>query len=743
MSFYKKLLVLPVLLWLLSTTLATNVDDQLIDKIEEQETESLNLAQENLEFTQFNSCDDMETVLSGVIEKLKENRPQYRYFGGIEVEEAMMDTAAPMMMEKSVANTASDDGAVWSSSNQFSTTNNQKLWVDEPEIIKTDGKHIYYYNQQEQKIYIINSPLDVEVSTININDVNVQTIINLPKRFYNTQLFVSTDRLAILGTRHIDIPYARDAQPILNRNSRTMIAVYDTSNIDNLELLKFNDIDWSYTNSRMTDNKLYVISQMWVNRWGYVPYRTFQESKNLPRAVEYSNKKLKTINNKCNDISYILPSEDTMEHLNMHPQFTIISVVDIQNTDEEIEMNILLSQAGEIHMTQDSLYIAQSIWFPHRWECPIDAMCITPWFDNGSQTLVHKFELDKFDLDYQATNIVPGSLLNQYSMDEDRKGNFRILTQVWDDEVSTNFYTLDDDLELKGKIEEIEPGEQFKSSRYIWDKLYLVTFEQIDPLFVIDIDDISNPEIIWELKIPWYSTYLHPWAEEDDGVQYLIWLWYNTDENQRWGTTNGWLQISLYEVDYNRNETVDSKCWTLIDDEKLYEKCKEEVNTDNIRVSRVDNLVLWEKGSWSEALENPRMFVMDSNKDMTLPMILSKEIKEGERCNSYHDENGNVTKESCWPITKQKSTFAGLKTFNIDPNKGINEIFSKDYSDIFMKTKKQYNEEETLYPRSLRQNHMRVGFAGDALYMLSNDFADFLVPDTDHQKYINFDEKLQ
>lgn len=68
----------------------------------------------------------------------------------------------------------------------------------------------------------------------------------------------------------------------------------------------------------------------------------------------------------------------------------------------------------------------------------------------------------------------------------------------------------------------IEPGEEFKSSRYIGDKLYLVTFERTDPLFVIDLENIRKPKIIGKLKIPGFSSYLHPYAKMKNGKQYLI-----------------------------------------------------------------------------------------------------------------------------------------------------------------------------------------------------------------------------
>jgi uncharacterized secreted protein with C-terminal beta-propeller domain len=52
--------------------------------------------------------------------------------------------------------------------------------------------------------------------------------------------------------------------------------------------------------------------------------------------------------------------------------------------------------------------------------------------------------------------------------------------------------------------------------------LYLVTYEQTDPLFVVDIADISAPKIVGELMIPGFSTYLHPMGNNDNGIQYLI-----------------------------------------------------------------------------------------------------------------------------------------------------------------------------------------------------------------------------
>lgn len=83
--------------------------------------------------------------------------------------------------------------------------------------------------------------------------------------------------------------------------------------------------------------------------------------------------------------------------------------------------------------------------------------------------------------------------------------------RVSDSKSVTHVWTLDSAGKVLGALMNIEPGEQFKAARYITDKLYLVTFEQIDPLFVVDLAS-PTPTILGELKIPGYSTYLHPYG---------------------------------------------------------------------------------------------------------------------------------------------------------------------------------------------------------------------------------------
>jgi uncharacterized secreted protein with C-terminal beta-propeller domain len=147
-------------------------------------------------------------------------------------------------------------------------------------------------------------------------------------------------------------------------------------------------------------------------------------------------------------------------------------------------------------MSNDNLYMTEGIWQANNFSCPPNARCAMPFFWGGSQnTLIHKLNVSQSSVKYQDSALVPGAPLNQYSMDEYR-GNFRIITSAWSPERSTGLYVLDENLDRLSSLTELAPGETFQSSRFIGDKLFLVTFEQIDPLFAIDLSDEMNPKVL-------------------------------------------------------------------------------------------------------------------------------------------------------------------------------------------------------------------------------------------------------
>jgi len=126
-------------------------------------------------------------------------------------------------------------------------------------------------------------------------------------------------------------------------------------------------------------------------------------------------------------------------------------------------------------------------------------------------------KIDLSDMEVAATGGVPGRPLNQFSLDE-YKGHLRMATttgQQWmfgvrPNESVNDIYVLDKNLETVGSVLDLGLGERIYSARFIENKGYLVTFKQIDPFYVLDLSDPENPEKKGELKIPGYSSYLHP-----------------------------------------------------------------------------------------------------------------------------------------------------------------------------------------------------------------------------------------
>ena len=133
------------------------------------------------------------------------------------------------------------------------------------------------------------------------------------------------------------------------------------------------------------------------------------------------------------------------------------------------------------------------------------------------KTGIIKIELENFNI--VAHGEISGKILNQFSLDE-YQNYLRIATTVgenswmlgfWVGRESTNdVYILDKNLKIIGIIKDLGLTERIYSARFIEDKGYLVTFRQTDPFYVLDLSDPEKPELKGELKIPGYSSYLHP-----------------------------------------------------------------------------------------------------------------------------------------------------------------------------------------------------------------------------------------
>lgn len=126
-------------------------------------------------------------------------------------------------------------------------------------------------------------------------------------------------------------------------------------------------------------------------------------------------------------------------------------------------------------------------------------------------------------LTVESAGQVPGTPLNQFSLDE-YDSHLRVAVTVgqgwWgfgnlgqSNESVSDVYVLDKDMDVVGSVNDMGKGERIYSVRFIEDRGYVVTFKQIDPFYVLDLSSARNPVLRGELKIPGYSSYLHPLGE--------------------------------------------------------------------------------------------------------------------------------------------------------------------------------------------------------------------------------------
>lgn len=626
-------------------------DNSIIEELDNTSTERLDI---DFKMKSFESCDAFEDVMETYMKsywKNNYNNNQYRnfWFGGMEVMEMAVDDA--MVESDAISAKSSVADEAWAGVGDFSETNTQIAWVDESDIIKTDGKYIYYYNETEKAVFIIQTGTN--------GPEEVVKKINMPENFYWPQLYLTNNRLVIIASGYSQTDYSKRGYYI-NRNSKTYTIVFNIENVEKPELLKLYSSDGDYGKSRRIGDYVYVLSRNYFN----YPYWNIKSEddividaeKFLPKRLDVSKTdtladqnltladrdlpyNVKTWNiADCSSISYNFPDEDTLKNTSFNPGYNIISIIDIKNTENRVETEVIAGSNSEIFMSTDNLYLTEGLWQQNNFSCPANAICAMPFFWGGTQnTLVHKMNIDGVRVEYQDSALVPGAPLNQYSMDE-YQWDFRIITSQWSPERSTGLYILDENLEKVSDLTNLAPGETFQSSRFIGDKLFLVTFEQIDPLFAIDLSDNTNPTVLWELKIPWFSTYLHPYDET-----HLIGLGYDTEINTWGGTQTAGVKVDLYKINY------DKKCWDAGLTAVQEEKC-ESWDYKGIIVEQKYTKTLGWKGSYSEALNNPRMFIWNpANKTLLLPATLQE-----------RDDNWRTT-----------DYYNGLLSLKVDKNTGI------------------------------------------------------------------------
>jgi uncharacterized secreted protein with C-terminal beta-propeller domain len=188
--------------------------------------------------------------------------------------------------------------------------------------------------------------------------------------------------------------------------------------------------------------------------------------------------------------------------MNQSSYFTFTSFYGLNvldDTQQPTNLTVMVGGASTMYVSPDNIYVTYPTWIASSTSS-----------SGGQYTSIYRVKIDGLQLSFEAQGSVPGSVLNQYSMDE-YNGNFRIATNWYGETQLNNLYVLNQNLTIIGKLEGIAQGENFHSVRFMGDKCYLVTFIRTDPLFVIDLSQPTNPTVLGELKIPGYSDFLQPY----------------------------------------------------------------------------------------------------------------------------------------------------------------------------------------------------------------------------------------
>jgi uncharacterized secreted protein with C-terminal beta-propeller domain len=192
-----------------------------------------------------------------------------------------------------------------------------------------------------------------------------------------------------------------------------------------------------------------------------------------------------------------------------------------------------------------------------------------------------------------------------------------------------NLYVLNMNLSIVGKIENMAPGERIYSARFTGDKCYLVTFKQTDPFFVLDLKDPTAPKVTGQLKIPGYSSYLHPYDEN-----HIIGL----------GKENSTVKLSLFDVS-DMNNPVEIAKYVIGE------------NADYVN---------------SIALYDPKAFLFDYQKQL---LVIPVSITSYGQVN--YDDKGMIppampgTTSICGGTSTYGGTWEGAYVFNLSTASGI------------------------------------------------------------------------
>jgi uncharacterized secreted protein with C-terminal beta-propeller domain len=559
------------------------------------------------------------------------------------------------MAQEEASPAAAGDGA---KSTSYSDTNIQVAGVDEADIIKTDGKYIYV--MANNSLYL--------AEAYPAESARILAHVAIPG-FNPQELFIDGDRLMVFGTTYYSLEEPNktvepgfpvtiepdieksEIMPYPFHGNLVTIKLFDIKDRSEPELLKTVDIEGSYLTSRKIGSDVYFVINSYPNFISPEPLAIdiipmYQEtigdtepSRNLEPIANYD------------EIGYIPPQQAS--------NFITVASLSISDVDREMGKTVIAGSGENVFASLGNLYIAQTSW-------PMFDNIGEPIGDNVQTTVVTKFALSGGEVNYVATGEVKGHIINQFAMDE-HDGYFRIATTISGyvdnrDTSTNNVYVLDDTLKATGALEDVAPGESIYAVRFMGKRAYMVTFLHVDPLFVIDLSQPENPEILGKLKIPGYSDYLHPYDET-----HLIGIGKEVDPS----------------IDADLVHTENAVYYTAIQGVKL---ALFDVS-DVANPIEVYKEVIGDRGTESLASHNHKAFLFDKERELLVIPITLAELKP--------DQPKNMQGEY---------VFQGAYVYNLSLENGFNlngRVTHYDTNEAFQKSGEYFYGGQSNITRSM------------------------------------------
>jgi hypothetical protein len=396
----------------------------------------------------------------------------------------------------------------------FTTTNVLVAGVDEIDPVKYDGEYMYLANNDNIQVLKTNdngSAAEV-ISRLNIS-------IGKEGASYIRGLYLANDTVAAISGGH-DVSWFADWFAPWNWNGKTQIDMVDVSDTETMTITETLEIDGTYVNSRRVGDTLYVTTRFTPELEDLKrPAETDEEreaNQVLIDAAE-TDELLPTITYRDGSTEKLVSTENcflppTTDEEVQYPTLTTITAIDLTNP-RDLTSVCLTDGIQGMHMSLDAIYLAA--------------------LDNGrpgigfySNTIIHKFSIANEAPSYVGSGVLDGSFWGDptFLMGE-HEGNLTAVTtrQNMGERGFEHVLTILGESDKAFQLEKLgqipnenskdvigKPGEQIFASRIFGDRAYIVTFQQVDPVYVIDLANPTDPKILGELEIPGFSTYLQP-----------------------------------------------------------------------------------------------------------------------------------------------------------------------------------------------------------------------------------------